>query len=64
MDEIQDLQNAISEQAVRHPLPKQFIHIDHPKGNCIYIINTDNNKLILVPLYAYGEVREALHALL
>lgn len=57
------LSGMIAAEAEEQELPDYFT-VEHEDGPGVTITNTKNGKSYSVPLFAYGEVREALNNLL
>lgn len=61
--EVGSLQDAMSTQAEKNPLPKGFMTVAKKGSPMFTIVNTNNGKEHECPLYAYSAVRTALNEL-
>lgn len=64
--EVGSLQDAMSTQAEKNPLPKGFVTVTkiiNAGKPSVTIVNTNNGKEYECPLYAYSAVRTALNEL-
>lgn len=61
--EVGSLQDAMSTQAEKNPLPKGFVTVTKTGKPSVTIVNTNNGKEYECPLYAYSAVRTALNEL-
>jgi hypothetical protein len=58
-----ELRGAMHAAAERTPLPERFDAIPHPLEPAMTLIDTETERYTVVPLFAYGAVRQALHDL-